>query len=136
MLAAGGIAACSDSSAPATLEGTYYMRLTDGLFPPVPYDPTVPSGVIRSVTAEFVAPDTLWITTEIAILSPSQSAALAPQGNRVYFRYTRSGDSLYNAEVPGPLGAVTGGALHLRISYPAPPSSGFPYYTHDYLLTK
>jgi hypothetical protein len=132
------LAACSDTSAPLTLDGTFTMVTVDGHLPPAVYDPyslVDPPVMITSVTAEFVAPDTIWLTTNLSSPGVAGRSTIAQPHPGNFIIYTRTGDSLYNAGLPGPLGAVTGNTLHLHIWYPTPPSEGY-FINHEYTFAK
>jgi len=140
--AIGGASTCSNEpTAPLTLDGTFNIVTADGHAPPMQYDSATqanpfPHSRIIGGTAEFVAPDTIWLTTRLDVVDAPGHVVSTPAAIPVYYRYTRTGDSLYSEDLPGPLGAITGSVLHLRINYPAPPSTGFSSIVHDYTLTK
>jgi hypothetical protein len=137
-----GASTCSNvPTEPVTLDGTFTIVTVDGHLPPMQYDSAAqthpyPHARIIGGTAEFVAPDTIWLTTRLDVVDAPGHVVSTPTPIPVYIRYTRSGDSLYNADLPGPLGAVAGNVLHLRINYPAPPSTGYFSMVHDYTLEK
>jgi hypothetical protein len=140
--AIGGASTCSNEpTAPLTLDGTFTIVTVDGHRPPARYDSAVPAlpyphAMITGGTAEFVAPDTIWLTTRLDYVDSLGHVVSTPQAIPVFYLYTRTGDSLYDAIFPGPLGAVTGNVLHLHIVYPTPPTNGFFLIEHDYTLTK
>lgn len=142
LTAIGGASTCSNEpTAPVTLDGTFTIVTVDGHRPPMQYDSSVqiqpyPHARIIGGTAEFVAPDTIWLTTRLDVVDAPGHVVSRPEAIPVFYRYTRTGDSLYSEDFPGPLGAVTGSVLHLRINYPSPPSTGYSSIVHDYTLSK
>jgi hypothetical protein len=139
--AIGGASTCSsEPTAPLTLDGTFTMVTVDGHLPPAVYDPQSlvdPPVMITSVTAEFVAPDSVWVTTNLSSSDVAGRSAIAAPHSGFFYIYTRDGDSLHYVygDESRPLGVVAGNTLHLHIWYPTPPSEG-GIISHEYSFAK
>ena len=139
--AVGGASTCSNvPTEPLALDGTFMMVTVDGHFPPAVYDPyslVDPPVMITSVTAEFVAPDTVWVTTNLSSPDVARRSAIAVVHSGDFYLYSRTGDSLHYTygDQTRPLGAVIGNTLHLHIWYPTPPSEG-GFINHEYVFAK
>jgi hypothetical protein len=141
LAAIGGASTCSNEpTAPLTLDGTFTMVAVDGHSPPAVYDPQSlvdPPVMITSVTAEFVAPDSVWVTTNLSSSDVAGRSTIAAQHSGDFYMYTRTGDSLHYiyGDASRPFGAIAGNTLHLHIWYPTPPSEGGTI-SHEYSFAK
>ncbi|HUO52529.1 MAG TPA: hypothetical protein VMT93_08425 [Gemmatimonadaceae bacterium] len=136
LIVIGAAGDCSASTGAFVLAGTYQLVSADGRPLPVRFDTldaTLPRAMIRGGTLEVQPSDTMWLTTQLELMDGAGHVVDTLPDERGSYLYTQVGDSLYYQGTSGavPFGKIVGSQLHLRVSYPAPPSEGIPGIVHD-----
>jgi len=135
------IASCTNSTAPASLPGTYDAHYADGKllplrwYPPRGGDNTV---FLKSGRLYVTDPDTMWVALTLEHLDVAGNVVDSFPGDSVFFNYVLIGDSVAEADPPGLFvhGIVSGTRVILSVNYPIAPSTGYNSLLHRFDFLK
>jgi hypothetical protein len=142
--AIGGASTCPDApTGTSTLEGSYHLVTLDGGFPPKKYDPHNTGGplfaMITGATLEVFPGDSMYFTTQYRNVDSTGAVVGDPYSELfIYWPYYQSGDSLF-VDTGGPpywFATTSGRQVELTVRYPVPPSQGYFFLAHVFVMAK